>query len=178
MYFILGQICGLIAWLALLLSYYRKNTKGILLIQIISIVFYILNYLFLGAYTGLVVVIFELIKTALYYKTDRRDIIYMLSIPVYALLAYLNRGNIVELIPVLASAYEGYTLIHEKRTVVYGAIVVYTLWVIYDISVQAYTGALTDGLIVISNIGIMIKMRREDKKFFNRLIRKLKRHGL
>ena len=156
--FYLAQLFGILAWLTLLLSYYRKNTDKILFVQIISVIFYLLNYLFLGAWTGLIVVIFELVRDSLYYKTDKDNLLFILTIPFYIFLAYFARNNFIELIPILASLLEGYTLTKHKKIVVPGAIIVYSMWVLYDIVVKAYTGALTDGLIVISNIYILYNM--------------------
>ena len=77
--FYLAQLFGILAWLTLLLSYYRKNTDKILFVQIISVIFYLLNYLFLGAWTGLIVVIFELVRDSLYYKTDKDNLLFILT---------------------------------------------------------------------------------------------------
>ena len=165
--FILAQISGFLAWLALLISYYRKNTNKILVLHILSIVFYLLNYLFLGAWTGLFIILLELIRDFLYYKTDKDDFIFLITIPIYIILFIFSRDNILELIPIAASLLEGFTLTKKKNIVVPGALIVYSMWVIYDISVGAYTGALTDGLIVISNIGILINIIKGYKQVDN-----------
>ena len=68
MFFILAQIFGFLAWLMILISYYRKNTNKILYVQILGIVFYLLNYVFLGAWTGIFVIAIELIRDYLYYS--------------------------------------------------------------------------------------------------------------
>ena len=162
--FVLAQISGFLAWISLLLSYYRKNTDKILIIQILAIVFYLLNYLFLGAWTGLFIIILELLRDLLYYKTDKDDLIFLATIPIYILLFMFTQGDIVEIIPIAASLFEGFTLTKKKNIVVPGALIVYSMWVVYDISVQAYSGALTDGLIVLSNIGILINMIKGYKK--------------
>ena len=156
--FFAAQIFGFLAWLSLLISYYRKNTNKILVLHILSIIFYLLNYLFLGAWAGLFIIIVELLRDFLYYKTDKDNLIFNCTIPIYILLFIIYRDNIVELIPIVASLFEGFTLTKKKIIVVPGALIVYSMWVIYDLSVGAYTGALTDGLIVISNIGILINM--------------------
>jgi carbamoyl-phosphate synthase large subunit len=44
----------------------------------------------------------------------------------------------------------------KKKIVVFGAFISYTLWVIYDICVMSYSGALTDGIIVLSNLSILL----------------------
>lgn len=162
--FILAQISGFLAWVALLISYYRKNTNKILVFHILSIVFYLLNYVFLGAWAGIFIIAVELIRDSLYYKTDKDNLIFLSTIPIYILLFIIYRNDFVELIPIAASLLEGFTLTKKKIIVVPGALIVYSMWVIYDISVGAYTGALTDGLIVISNLGILINMIKGYKK--------------
>ena len=156
--FLLAQIFGILAWLSLLISYYRKNTDKILTLHILSILFYLLNYLFLGAWSGLFIIVLELTRDSLYYKTDKDNLIFLITIPFYIILFVLSLGSIVELIPIVASLLEGFTLTKKKNIVVPGALIVYTMWIVYDFSVGAYTGALTDALIVFSNIGILINM--------------------
>jgi len=165
--FVLAQISGFLAWLSLLISYYRKNTNKILVFHILSIVFYLLNYLFLGAWAGIFIIALELIRDSLYYKTDKDNLIFMLTIPIYIVLFIIYRNNLIELIPIAASLFEGFTLTKKKYIVVPGALIVYSMWVAYDISVGAYTGALTDALIVFSNVGILITMIKGFKKVNN-----------
>lgn len=162
--FALAQISGFIAWLCLLVSYYRKNTDKILVFHILSIVFYLLNYLFLGAWTGLFIVVLELARDFLYYKTDKDNLVFLVTLPFYIVLFIFAKDNFIELVPIMASILEGFTLTKKKSIVVPGAIIVYSMWVIYDISVGAYTGALTDGLIVISNIGVLVNMIKGFKR--------------
>lgn len=166
--FILAQISGFLAWLALLFSYYKKNTNSILAFHIISIIFYLLNYLFLGAWSGLFIIIIELLRDFLYFKTDKDNLIFLLSIPVHILFFIIYRNNLIEMIPIIASLIEGFTLTKKKNVVIPGAVIVYSLWVIYDINIKAYTGAFTSALIVFSNLYIYLNTLRgleEAKKF-------------
>lgn len=162
--FILAQVFGVIAWFLLAISYYRENTKRILYVQLLSMFFYSLNYLFLGAFVGIIVILIELIRDYAYYKTDKANLIFLCSIPFYLLLAYFARGNLIWLLPIIAGAFEGFTLTKKKYVVVTGALLVYTLWIIYDIAVMSYTGAVTDAMIVGSNlfiiIGYIIRVKR------------------
>lgn len=156
--FVLAQISGFIAWLTLLVSYYRKNTNKILVFHIISIFFYLLSYLFLGAWTGVFIIILELIRDFLYYKTNKDNIIFLCTIPIHIVLLVIYRNNIIEIIPVIASLIEGFSLTKQKKIIVPGAIIVYSMWIIYDINVGAYTSAFTQFLIVLSNLFILINM--------------------
>ena len=165
--FILAQVFGVIAWLLLMISYHKENTKKIILVHLISIVFYFLNYLLLGALTGLFVLLIELIRDFSYYKFKRKKMVFLLTIPVYIFIAYYYKDSYYSLIPSIAAIIEGYTLLKKKNTVVIGAIIVYSLWVVYDLSVMSYTGALTSFMIVLSNIfivlGYIIKSNRASK---------------
>ena len=150
------QFIGLLAWLLILLSYYRKNTNKILVFQIISTVLWCVHYYLLGAYSGLFICIFEVIRDSLYYKTDSDNYIFLASVPIYILYGFITYSGIIELLPIFSSTIDGFTLTKKKKIVVFGAVISYTLWVIYDIAVKSYSGALTDGIICISNISILL----------------------
>ena len=70
------QLIGIIAWLLIVFSYYRKNTNKILVFQILSTVLWCLHYFLLGAYSGLFICMFEVLRDSLYYKTDADDYIF------------------------------------------------------------------------------------------------------
>lgn len=153
--FIIIQIIGFVAWLFLAVSYYRKNTNKILVFQIIGTLLYCLHYLLLGAYSGLFICAFETIFDFGYYKTDKDKYIYLISIPVRIIGGLLTFGTIYDVLPILASLIDGYSLTKKKKLVVVGAVISYTLWVIYDICVMSISGAITDGIIALSNLAIL-----------------------
>lgn len=154
--FILVQAIGIVAWLMLILSYYRKNTNKILVFQIIGTVLYCVHYGLLGAYSGLFICAFETIFDFGYYKTDKDKYIYIVSIPVRILGGLFSFKIWADILPIIASLVDGYTLTKNKKIVVIGAVISYTLWVIYDLFVKSYSGAITDGLVVLSNLSILL----------------------
>lgn len=153
--FIFIQLIGAIAWLFLVISYYRKNTNKILIFQIIGTLLYCLHYFLLGAYSGLFICAFETIFDLGYYKTDKDKYIYIVSIPIRIVGGLLTFGTIYDILPIMASLIDGYSLTKKKKLVVVGAVISYTLWVIYDICVMSISGAITDGIIVLSNLAIL-----------------------
>lgn len=170
MKFILIQIIGVAAWLFLALSYYRKNTNKILVFQIIGTILYCLHYFLLGAYSGVFICLFEVLFDYGYYKTDKDNFIYLASVPIRILGGILTYNVIYDILPILASLIDGYTLTKKKKKVVIGAVISYTLWVIYDICVMSISGAFTDGIIVLSNLSILIfgyNIMKKDKKRVN-----------
>ena len=154
--FWLIQGLGIVAWLVLVVSYYRKDTNRILVFQVISTILYCIHYFLLGAYSGLIICIFEVIRDSLYYKTDKDNIIFIVSAIVYIIGSIFTFETVLDLFPIAASLLDGYTLTKKKKIVVIGAIISYTLWVIYDLYVKSYSGAITDGIVVLSNISILL----------------------
>lgn len=154
--FIIIQIIGFAAWLLLALSYHRKNTNKILSFQIMGNVLFCLHYFLLGAYSGLFICLFETMFDFGYYKTDKDKYIYMFSVPVRIFGGLLTYRSPVDVLPIAASLIDGYSLTKKKKVVVIGAVITYMLWVIYDICVLSWSGALTDGLVVINNLGIIL----------------------
>jgi len=154
--FIVIQVIGILAWVMLVLSYYRKDTNRILVFQIIGTVLYCLHYGLLGAWSGLFICACETLFDFGYYKTDKDNYIYMASVPVRIIGGLISFQIWADVLPIFASLIDGYTLTKKKRIVVFGAVISYTLWVIYDLFVGSYSGALTDGIIVISNLLILL----------------------
>ena len=98
---------------------------------------------------------YAFLRDSLYYKTDEDDNIFLGSIPIYIIYGIVTFSGIVELLPIFSSTIDGYTLTKKRNVVILGAIVSYTIWVIYDLAVKSYSGALTDGIVVLSNLSLL-----------------------
>lgn len=155
--FLLIQLVSVVAWLFIVLSYYRKNTNKILVFQIIANITFCFHYLLLGAFSGLLICVIEVLCNYGYYKTDKDKYIYRISIPFRILGGIFMIQTWIDILPILASLVDGYSLTKKKKFVIIGGIITYLIWVIYDLSVMSFTGAIFDGIIVISNIYIIIK---------------------
>ena len=173
LYFYFIQLIGFIAWLLLAFSYYRKDTNHILVFQIISTVLFCVHYFLLGAYSGLLICAYEVIRDYAYYKTDADNYIFMGSVLVYGISAYVTYTTLLDLFPYIASLIDGFFLTKKRVIVVLGAIVTYTLWLIYDLYAKSYSGAITDAIIIISNLYILI-FRKEDKKIITSKVARIK----
>lgn len=153
---ILAQIAGIISWLLLIYSYYRDDIDELLLVQIIASVFDCLSYLLLGAFSGLFVCVLELLKGIGYYKTDKDNLIFLISLPMYCIMMFFAYDSWISLLPIVGSIIDGFSLTKNKHIATIGCIIANLLWVIYDITIGAYTVALTDSIIIISNISILL----------------------
>ncbi|MEE3342675.1 MAG: YgjV family protein [Bacilli bacterium] len=153
--FIFAQIIGLIAWGLLVYSYYKKNIDEILKYQVVGGIFEVLHYFMLGAFSGLTVVILELIRDFGYYKAKNDKIIFILTIPVYFFIGYFSYNHFMDLLPVAASCVDGYALTNRKKIAVVGSIINNCLWLIYDLYCGSYVGVIAEILFIISNIYVM-----------------------
>lgn len=169
LYFWFVQGIGIVAWLVLVASYYRKDTNKILVFQTIATALYCVHYYLLGAYSGLFICCFEVLRDYMYYKTDLDDYIFYGSVPVYIIYGIVGFGSFVDVLPIMSSLIDGYSLTKKRDAVVIWAVISYTLWVIYDIFVMSYSCALTDGLVVVSNLLILIRESKFYKKRFSKV---------
>ena len=154
-YSIVVQFIGFVACIFLIISYYGKSTNHILSIQIISTALFCVHYFLLGAYSGLLICNYEMIRDLLYYKTDYDDEIYKGSVIVYGLTVFYTCFSLLDIFPYIGSAIDGYFLTKKRETVVLGGIVTYSLWLIYNIFVGSYPAIVTDIIIIISNLYIL-----------------------
>lgn len=154
--FWLSQLFGIEALLLLLISYRKKNTNQILIFQTISALCYMIQYFLLGAFSGLLICSIEFIRDILYYKTNKDNFIYLLTIPFYILIGVFTFKNVFNLLPILASIIDGYALTKNKKIIVISSIVSYLIWLIYDFIYNSYSGMLTSIIVIISNISILL----------------------
>ena len=153
--YIIAQIIGIVAWLFFLMSYFCKRINKIIFLQFISSVFYCINYLLLGAWSGLFVSMFEGIKELGYYKTDKDKCIFLITIPIYVLIAFISEKSILMIIPIIASIIDGYGILKNRNTVVMCGIVSNVLWIIYDLYYLNYAIAFSDFTIAFFNFCIL-----------------------
>lgn len=153
--FILAQIVGLISWGLLVYSYYKKDIDEVLFYQVIGGVFEVIHYFLLGAFSGLIVVILELIRDYSYYKTKYDKYIFIMSLPLYFIIGYFSYSHIMDLLPVVASSVDGYALTNKKKIAVIGSIINNSLWLIYDFYCMSIVGVIAEVIFIISNIYVM-----------------------
>ena len=154
--FIIIQIIGLMAWVLIIFSYYRKNTNKILLFHMFASIFFAIHYFLLKAYGGFIICFFELIRDYLYYKSDKDHYIFLFTIFFYAAAIIFTYDGIISVFPFFASFFDGFFLTKERKIVIFGSIIIYILWFLYDFFVNSYSGMLFDIILVSSNLLIIL----------------------
>ena len=152
---IIAQIFGIISWLLLLYSYTKEDIDKLLFIQILVCLFDVISYFLLGADAGLLICLVELIKTILYYKTDKDRLIFRVGLIFYLLIGLLTVRHWFAILPVLASIIDSFGISKDSKSANICSIISNTLWTIYDILIISYVGALNDIVVVICNISVL-----------------------
>ena len=101
----------------------------------------------------------------LFVKTQQDTLIYYISIPFRIFAGIMSGESLIDVLPVCGSLVEGYSLTRDKKIVVIGGIITYSIWAIYDFSFMSYVGMIFDLIIVFSNIGILFR-----EYIFNNLV--------
>ena len=170
--FYLAQLSSIIAWILLIISYWKNKDDKLLYLQVISCFFFIIDYVLLGAYSGLFVVLFEVVRDSLYIKCKDDKWVFIGCLPIYLIISIFSYTGILSLFSIFASLNDGYALMYKGKKVVTLGIVTYVLWIIYDVFCQSYVNAFIEVLVVISNITILIRGKsifaRSDKLIFTR----------
>ena len=156
-WFVIAQILATTGWFFLILSYYKEDIHKLLRMQIFACAFETASYVFLGAFAGIFACLLDLVKAILYYKTDKSNVVFVATLPFYAVLAYfsvVSEGPIA-LLPAIGGIIDGFVLTRNKTVATVGSIIASTLWIIYDFIVLAYAAALYDSILVISNFFVL-----------------------
>ena len=156
--FIIAQTLAVIGWFFLIYSYYKDDIRQLLKMQIVACSFETASYLALGAYAGIFACLLDLIKAILYYKSDKKSLIFFATLPFYGVLAFfsIQSEGWIALLPAIGGVIDGFVLTRSKTTATIGSIIASTLWIIYDFVVLAYAAALADIILVSSNFFVLI----------------------
>lgn len=155
--FIIAQSLAIIGWFFLIYSYYKEDIHKLLKMQIVACSFETASYIALGAYAGIFACLLDLIKAILYYKTDKKNIVFFATLPFYGVLAFLSiqSEGWIALLPAVGGVIDGFVLTRSKTTATIGSIIASSLWIIYDLVVLAYVAAFADTILVTSNFFVL-----------------------
>lgn len=152
--FILSQIFVIIAVLLQGVSYLNKDKKKIMFLCTFYAIFYGLQYLLLGAMTGLAMNMVNIIRNIWFYynaKGKRKNKPYMLLIilMLVATTGMLTYANIYSLIPIAAASIITYSL-WQSKTGVFRllSLPISILWITYDIYCHSIFGVIAETVLL------------------------------
>lgn len=163
---VVAQIVGIIAYILLVASYYRKNKAQILFIQIFASLAFGIHYFMLSGLTGAICNIISLIMMIIIYFYDKskrknKKLLIAILIPVLIAISLLSWENIYSVFPIFSSTIMlvAFLLKNEKTIRIFGVISNLS-WTVYGIIHMSYSSIIFE---IFAVAGTAISLIKEKK---------------
>ncbi len=162
--FILAQVFGVLGACAMIISLWQKSRKKMLFFLLFDNTFYFIQYMLLNAYTGAFTNIVGLLRLGLFNLKGKNDFFkknYCLYIVIltYIFIGTLTYEGISSLFPIISSVIYAIVLWQDNpKKIRMGTAFMLFMWMVYNLLVHAYVGALSEGIMFMSSILSIIKI--------------------
>lgn len=165
-FILIGNIIALVASVIMVISGIVKEKKKVLFYQSVEVGLAVISYLFLGAISGAVINVINLIRNYLCYK-DKLNVVLkiILTILSIVLVLYFNNEGLIGLLPLVCIIVYLW-LITIKDIIKFKIMIIslMILWTIYDFVVKNYVAGVFDILTILANIISIISIKKKRKK--------------
>ena len=168
---LIPQVVGIFAVLTFLLSYQQKKRRNIILLNALSRVLYILQYLLLGAYAGAVLDVLGTLSSLVAAKKEtpfikRHAAIVFLSINLLIVAAGLAvcifNASALDLLPIAGVLLHTSAFwLSDERVIRRVSLLGSPFWLVYNLASRAYGSAVGDLLTMISILTAMLRYRKK-----------------
>ena len=162
MNFMIAQILGAIGYSLLAYSYFKKNKKEILFIQILAYIGFTTHYFLLNAITGTICNILGFIAIILIYffskDESKKKLLIMILIPILIAMSYFSYENIFSLFPVFACLITFISFLSkDENRIRLAGIIAAICWLVYAFIYMSYSAIIFEIIIIISTCIAFIK---------------------
>ena len=158
------QLIGILGFCIVVLSFYRKETTTILLYQVTSNFIYAVHYFLLGGLSGAFCCIIGMARNIALIKCNNKKIVLPIFITIYALITLIFYEGIYSLLPMMANiSYLIGITYKDKKTLLKGALISSSCWILYAIFVSSYVSIVTESIILTSNAIQLIRIVKGKK---------------
>ncbi len=168
--FLLTQGIGAIGYTLLSVSYYKKNKKEILFIQIFSYIFFTIHYYMLSGKTGALCNFLGLIAFIIIYLFDKfkvknKTILTILLIPFLINISLITYENIFSIFPIIASCVVIISFLSNNENFIRGiGLIAAVCWLIYAVVYKSYVAIVFEVITLIATIVAFVKYIRIKKE--------------
>lgn len=165
MTFIIAQILGAIGYSLLAYSFFKKQKRKILFIQILAYIGFTTHYALLGALTGTVCNIIGFIALILIYffseDIKKKKILVLVLVPLLIVMSFLSYENIFSLFPVAACLITFIIFLsNDENKIRFVGIISASFWLVYAIIHISYSAIIFEAATVASTIIAYVKNKR------------------
>ena len=162
--FKLSQLFGILAAFSMFASSWQKTRNKILFYLIFDNIFYFLQYLLLGAYSGAMSNIVGLLRTISFSKKGKNrfyktNIMLYIIVILHVFVGLVTYDGILSLFPIFASILYAIVLWQDNTTRIrIGTSIVLFMWIIYNFNIQAYISFLAYIVLFLSYLLSIIRI--------------------
>ena len=164
---IITQFIGAIGYGTLALSYFKKNKKEILFMEIIAYIFFTIHYYLLNGITGAIcnlIGLFALISIYLFdkYKLKNKYLVSIFFVIILLIINIMNFQNIYSIFPMIASTIVIISFLsNDENKIRIVGVISAICWLIYAIVYKSYIAIIFE---VITLINVFLALFRNIKK--------------
>ena len=156
MLYIVAQIFGIFGLLVMIISLFQKNKDKMLWYVVFNGIFFGIEYLLLGAYSGMFSNFFGIGRTYISKEKEKNEKLNKWYVLSFFIIGYID-GKLISLFPIIAEIIYVVTLWQKSvKKIRLGTLLMVILWLIYDIIVKAYPSMITDLIVMTSTIVAII----------------------
>lgn len=162
--FVISQIIGLVAFGVHASSFWQKDRRRILLLEVFDCILYSIHYFMLGAWTGGFINIIGAVRSGSFIYKNKNKFMSTNALPVifvflYVLNAILTWQGPITLLPTLGSTIMMLTIWqHNTKLIRRNGIIVQLLWLSYAIFVGSWVVVGTEIILIISTVSAVVRL--------------------
>ena len=164
------QLIGFIAYFLLGISYFMKDKKSILLIQIFAYIGFMIHYYLLGGKTGTICNLIGLLVLIVIYifsknkNNNKNKILVMITIPSLVIISILTYQNIYSLFPIMATTISILSFLSDDENKIrFIGIISALLWFVYAIVYKSYAAFAFEVFTIATTTISFIKNKKNKK---------------
>lgn len=164
---IITQVIGAIGYGTLALSYFKKNKKEILFMEIIAYIFFTIHYYLLNGITGAIcnlIGLFALVSIYLFdkYKLKNKYLVSIFFVIILLIINIMNFQNIYSIFPMIASTIVIISFLsNDENKIRIVGVISAICWLIYAIVYKSYIAIVFE---VITLINVFLALFKNIKK--------------
>lgn len=166
-FYLLAQVFSAIGALCVVISSFAKSKNNMLVWQITDYIFTAIANLLLGGYTGALTISISIIRNSLMVKKKMTKTILTILIIIQIIVGtYLNQLGIIGYLPIISSVSYSLAIAATPNLQWLRWVIIENmlLWLIYDLTIQAYPAAITDVTITLTTLIAIIRNRKTFSK--------------
>ena len=160
------QGVGVIAYILVGYSFYKKEKKQILFIQILANIVFGIHYYLLNAVSGAISSLLSAIMLVLIYvysnkAKERQRRVSIISMIILTIIAISTYENIFSVFPIIAIAIAAMSFTLKDEDVIRKiGVVAAALWLVYGTLCKSYSAMIFETIIIITTIIAIIKNKK------------------